>query len=149
MSRRNLGGRLYRGEISFDFVSRQKLWYTISGCILVISLLALIFRGLDYSVEFKGGSVFTVPATSSVTQTGLDQVVTANGGTNPTVSEVKPFNGKAPYWQVQTTPAVHDEVAGRSSARSRTSSTSTSATCRSRRWGRAGAPRCRRRRSRR
>ena len=109
----NIGGRLYRGEVSFDFVSRQKLWYTISGCILVISLLALIFRGLDYSVEFKGGSVFTVPAASSVTQTGLDQVVTANGGANPTVSEVKPFiHGKAPYWQVQTSHAVHDASAG-------------------------------------
>jgi preprotein translocase subunit SecF len=102
MSRRNLGGRLYRGEISFDFVSRQKLWYAISGVILVISIFALIFRGLNYSVEFKGGSLFTVPATQSVTQTGLSQVVEANGGSNPTVSEVKPFNGKAPYWQVQT-----------------------------------------------
>jgi preprotein translocase subunit SecF len=99
----NIGGRLYRGEISFDFVSRQKLWYTISGFILVISLLALIFRGVDFSVDFKGGSVFTVPAATSVNQTSLEQVVTANGGTNPTVSEVKPFNGKAPYWQVQTT----------------------------------------------
>jgi len=98
----NIGGRLYRGEVSFDFVSRQKLWYTISGFILVISLLALIFRGVDFSVDFKGGSVFTVPAAASVSQTGLEQVVTANGGTNPTVSEVKPFNGKAPYWQVQT-----------------------------------------------
>jgi preprotein translocase subunit SecF len=103
MSRRNLGGRLYRGEISFDFVSRQKLWYTISGAILVISLLALIFRGLNYSVEFKGGSLFTVPATSQVTQTGLTQVVQANGGSNPTATEVKPFNGRPPYWQVQTT----------------------------------------------
>jgi preprotein translocase subunit SecF len=99
----NIGGRLYRGEVSFDFVSRQKLWYTISGFILVISLLALIFRGVDFSVDFKGGSVFTVPAAASVNQTSLEQVVTANGGTNPTVSEVKPFNGKAPYWQVQTT----------------------------------------------
>ena len=99
----NIGGRLYRGEVSFDFVSRQKLWYTISGFILAISLLALIFRGVDFSVDFKGGSVFTVPAAASVNQAGLDQVVTANGGTNPTVSEVKPFNGKAPYWQVQTT----------------------------------------------
>jgi len=102
MSRRNLGGRLYRGEVSFDFVGRQKLWYTISGCILAISLLALIFRGLNYSVEFKGGSVFTVPATSQVTQASLNQVVTANGGSNPTVSEIKPFNGHKPYWQVQT-----------------------------------------------
>ncbi len=99
----NIGGRLYRGEVSFDFVSRQKLWYTISGFILVISLLALIFRGVDFSVDFKGGSVFTVPATASVTQSGLEQVASANGGTNPTATEVKPFNGKAPYWQVQTT----------------------------------------------
>jgi preprotein translocase subunit SecF len=103
MSRRNLAGRLYRGEISFDFVSRQKLWYSISGVILVISLFALIFRGLNYSVDFKGGSVFTVPASSQVTQAGLNQVVAANGGSNPTATEVKPFNGKHPYWQVQTT----------------------------------------------
>jgi preprotein translocase subunit SecF len=103
MSRRNLGGRLYRGEISIDFVNRQKLWYTISGVILVISLFAVIFRGLNYSVDFKGGSVFTVPASQQVTQAGLNQVVAANGGSNPTATEVKPFNGKAPYWQVQTT----------------------------------------------
>src|ERR1700756_4332200 len=69
MSRQgNLTGRLYRGDFSIDFVSRQKLWYIISGCILLVSILALIFRGLDYSVEFKGGSQWTVPATSQVTQ---------------------------------------------------------------------------------
>jgi preprotein translocase subunit SecF len=99
-------GRLYRGEVSLNFVSRQRLWYTISGCILVISLLALIFRGLDYSVDFKGGSEFTVPAASSVkpvTQAGLEQVVENNGGSNPTATEVQPFNGTAPSWQVQTT----------------------------------------------
>jgi preprotein translocase subunit SecF len=28
--------------------------------------------------------------------------VEQNGGTNPTVTEIKPFNGKAPSWQVQT-----------------------------------------------
>ena len=54
----NIGGRLYRGEVSVDFVGRQKLWYTISGLILVISIAALVFRGLNFSVEFKGGSVF-------------------------------------------------------------------------------------------
>jgi len=101
----NVTGRLYRGEVSLNFVSRQKLWYTISGCILVISLLALIFRGLDYSVDFKGGSEFTVPAASSVkpvTQAGLEQVVEQNGGSNPTATKVSPFNGTAPSWQVQT-----------------------------------------------
>ena len=41
----NIGGRLYRGEVSFDFVGRQKLWYTISGLILVISIVALLSSG--------------------------------------------------------------------------------------------------------
>jgi preprotein translocase subunit SecF len=98
----NLTGRLYRGEVSVNFVSRRKLWYTISGFILVISIVGVLFRGLDYSVEFKGGSLFTVPASATVTQTSLERIVSANGGTNPTVSEVKPFNGRAPSWQVQT-----------------------------------------------
>jgi preprotein translocase subunit SecF len=99
---RSIAGRLYRGEVSVNFVGRQKLWYTISAAILVISIAAVIFRGLNYSVEFKGGSLFTVPAAPAVTQTTLTQVVDNNGGTNPTITEIKPFNGKAPSWQVQT-----------------------------------------------
>ncbi len=98
----NVASRLYRGEVSVNFVGRQKLWYTISAAILVISIVALIFRGLAFSVEFKGGSLFNVPAKAAVTQTTLSQVVENNGGTNPTVTEIRPFNGKAPSWQVQT-----------------------------------------------
>ena len=97
----NITGRLYRGEVSIDFVSRKKLWYTISGIILLVSVLGLIFRGLDYSVEFKGGSQWTVPATASVTQAQLEQIVTNGGGVNASATEVKPFNGHAAFWQVQ------------------------------------------------
>ena len=65
----NFGGRLYRGEVSFDFVGRQKLWYTISGLILLLSLIGLFGRGLNFSVDFKGGSVITTPGLLGV----LDQ----------------------------------------------------------------------------
>ncbi len=97
----NLTGRLYRGEISIDFVSRKKLWYIISGCILAISLLAVLFRGLDFSVEFNGGSAWTVPATAGVTQTQLEQIVTNGGGVNASATEVTPFDHSKPFWQVQ------------------------------------------------
>ena len=63
-----LGGRLYRGEVSYDFVGRQRRWYAISGAILLISIVALFVRGLDFSVDFKGGAVFQFSA-PSVTQT--------------------------------------------------------------------------------
>jgi preprotein translocase subunit SecF len=102
----NLTGRLYRGEISIEFVSRKKLWYIISGCILVISILALGIRGLDYSIDFKGGSQWTVPATAQVTQAKLEQIVTSGGGVSASATEVKPFTGKVvdgtrDFWQVQ------------------------------------------------
>jgi preprotein translocase subunit SecF len=103
----NLTGRLYRGEVSIDFVSRKKLWYTISGFILLISIFALIFRGLDYSVDFKGGSQWTVPATAQVSQAKLEQIVTNGGGVSASATEVKPFSGKevdgtTAFWQVQS-----------------------------------------------
>jgi preprotein translocase subunit SecF len=57
-----IGHRLYTGELSIDFVGRRKLWYAISVAILVISVFAVIFRGLNFGIEFRGGAEFRVPA---------------------------------------------------------------------------------------
>ena len=95
-----IGGRLYRGEVSFDFVSRQKLWYTISGLILVISIAALAFRGLNYSVDFKGGNLFIFKA-SGVTNTQISSVVKDAGGGDDSIVTQLGLGSKA-RWQVQT-----------------------------------------------
>ena len=55
----NLLGRLYRGESNVDFVGRQKLWYGLSIVLLVLSFAGLFVRGLNFGVEFTGGSVFS------------------------------------------------------------------------------------------
>lgn len=55
----NLGHRLYQGEVSFDFVGRRKLWYSISGVIVLVAAIGLAM-GLHLGIEFKGGSVYTV-----------------------------------------------------------------------------------------
>ncbi len=62
-----LGRRLYRGEIDVDFVGQWKLWYGLSGLLLVVSLAGLLINGLNMGVEFTGGSVFSFkPQSSSV-----------------------------------------------------------------------------------
>jgi preprotein translocase subunit SecF len=94
-----IGGRLYRGEVSVDFVGRQRLWYAVSGLILVISIVALLTRGLNYTVDFKGGSVFkfTAPGTS------VSQVrATVKGAGAPDDPIVQSVGGSK--WQVQTEP---------------------------------------------
>src|SRR5260370_6184416 len=80
-----LGGRLYRGEVSFDFVGRKRLWYAISGLILVISIAAVLVRGLSFSVDFKGGAVFIIPSSS----TSVSQVQSAveSGGVSGAIGQ--------------------------------------------------------------
>ena len=52
----DVGQRLYRGDVSINFAGRWKTWYIISGIILLISVWALLGRGLNLGIEFKGGA---------------------------------------------------------------------------------------------
>ena len=94
-------GRLYRGEVSLQLVRRQKMWYSLSGLILVISVIALLVNGLNFSVEFKGGAVFQFPATTSSAsvQGQIARVVSNAGGGSSTVQHV---SGLHQQWSVQT-----------------------------------------------
>ncbi|GAB2854447.1 protein translocase subunit SecF [Streptomyces deserti] len=65
----NLGARLHRGEIGYDFVKNRKIWYGVSILITITAILGLTVRGLNMGIEFQGGAVFNTPKTSvSVSQ---------------------------------------------------------------------------------
>jgi preprotein translocase subunit SecF len=75
-----LGGRLYRGETSVDFIGKRRRWYGLSILFVLISIGSLALQGLHLGIEFKGGSSFTVTtnspsvekARSAVQATGVD-----------------------------------------------------------------------------
>ncbi|MEV1067511.1 protein translocase subunit SecF [Streptomyces sp. NPDC050263] len=65
----NLGARLHRGEVSYDFIGHRKLWYGISILITITAIVGLAVRGLNMGIDFQGGAVFTTEKTSvSVSQ---------------------------------------------------------------------------------
>ncbi|MER8046299.1 protein translocase subunit SecF [Streptomyces sp. NPDC094032] len=65
----DLGARLHRGEVGYDFIGNRKIWYGISILITITAIVALAVRGLNMGIEFQGGAVFTTPKTNvSVTQ---------------------------------------------------------------------------------
>ena len=74
-----IGGRLYRGETSFNFIGKRKIWYSFSGLLILASAATLFTQGLHLGIEFKGGSSFTVTsanasvssAESAVTEAGI------------------------------------------------------------------------------
>jgi preprotein translocase subunit SecF len=104
----SLGGRLYRGEVSYDFVGRKRRWYMISGAILLISVLGVFVRGLDFSVDFKGGAVFQFSAPSASQILVTDTV--SGAGVNGAV--VQQLTGKLgnKSWEVQTPALTSQET---------------------------------------
>ena len=94
----NIGGRLHRGEISLDFVGRQKTWYAISGLILVVSIASLLTLGLNFGVEFKGGTVFQFPSKPGTTTSDARDAVKDSG----VVKEDPIVQKTGTGWRVQT-----------------------------------------------
>src|ERR1700734_3857173 len=105
-----IAGRLYRGEVSVNFVRRQRMWYSISGLILLVSVVAVAVRKLNFSVDFKGGSVFQFPATGhqgTATQGQISALVKNLGGGDSTVQLVS--SKLLDQWSV-TTKALSQHV---------------------------------------
>jgi preprotein translocase subunit SecF len=60
-----VGNDLYTGKRSIDFIGRQKTWYLISGVLIVLALVGIFARGLNFGIEFSGGSEFRIQGVSN------------------------------------------------------------------------------------
>jgi preprotein translocase subunit SecF len=54
--------RLYHGETTFDFVHRKKIWFLLSSVVIIIGIISLFVKGLNFSIDFAGGTSWTMPA---------------------------------------------------------------------------------------
>ena len=75
-----LGNSLYNGSRSIDFVGRKWLWYSVSALIVLLAVLGLSVKGLNYGIEFTGGTQYKVTLPSEkVTQDNADELREAVG----------------------------------------------------------------------
>ncbi|MBA3432333.1 MAG: protein translocase subunit SecF, partial [Actinobacteria bacterium] len=58
---RRLLHRLYVGETDVDFIGKRKLWFALSAVVILISIVSLLTRGLNYGIEFVGGVGIQAP----------------------------------------------------------------------------------------
>lgn len=49
-----------RRNLAVDFVGRRRVWFVLSGLLVAVAALSLAVRGLNLSIDFRGGSSFTV-----------------------------------------------------------------------------------------
>ncbi|APZ34531.1 protein translocase subunit SecF [Microbacterium aurum] len=59
-SMNELGNDLYTGKTSFPFVGKRRTWFIIAAILVIGAALVPLFRPIQFSIEFTGGSQFTV-----------------------------------------------------------------------------------------
>ncbi len=64
-SMNEFGNDLYTGKTSFPFVGRRRLWFIIAAVLVIGAALVPLFRPIQFSIEFTGGSQFTVNQVAS------------------------------------------------------------------------------------
>jgi preprotein translocase subunit SecF len=104
-----LGHRLYAGEVSYDFVGNRRRWYIISAVILLVAIGALVFRGLNLGIEFRGGADFSMP---NATCTVEEARTTGEAATGAQVIVTETASGTVRVQTESLTPAESSVVAG-------------------------------------
>ena len=48
------------GKTNIDFMGKRKLWYAVSASVIVVGMVSLATKGVDYGIDFKGGTELLV-----------------------------------------------------------------------------------------
>ncbi len=87
-----------------DFIGLRKVFYIISGALVVIGIVSLFTRGLSYGIDFKGGRTFVVRFDNDVRTDNIRKALLTEYGQEP---EVKTF-GKASQVKITTSYMIDD-----------------------------------------
>jgi preprotein translocase subunit SecF len=58
--------KMIREQTSFDFLSRWKLWLGISALMVVIGFVSFAIQGLNFGIDFRGGTTIRTESTQAV-----------------------------------------------------------------------------------
>ncbi|WP_111735092.1 protein translocase subunit SecD [Roseovarius amoyensis] len=58
--------RLVPGQTSFDFFRRWKIWLGISGVLIVVAIGSFLMQGLNYGIDFRGGTTIRTESAQAV-----------------------------------------------------------------------------------
>ncbi len=80
--------KLVPQETSFDFFTRWRLWLGISGVLIVLALVSFMVRGLNYGIDFRGGTTIRTESAQTVDVAEYRAALDELGLGDVTISEV-------------------------------------------------------------
>ncbi|MEM9848850.1 MAG: protein translocase subunit SecDF [Bacteroidota bacterium] len=101
-------------NVNIDWLGKRKLAYAISGTLIAVGVLSMIFKGFELGVDFKGGYSYNVQFEETVDQEALrDALATSLEGSSLVVKEVdtdNTFNVVTDYLINSTDTTASDQV---------------------------------------
>ena len=82
--------RLMKGESNVNIIGRSKVWALVSLGVIVLSGIGLFGRGMNFSLEFEGGTAFVVPSQRAVTVEEVESALTSSTSGRRTSSSRRP-----------------------------------------------------------
>ncbi len=74
-------------ETHFDFTSRRRLFFGISGVLLLASIITILVRGFNYGVDFTGGALLQVHFDERVSIEAMRSVLAELGAAGATIQQ--------------------------------------------------------------
>lgn len=80
--------RLVKQDTKFDFFSRSKMWLGISVVLMVLGFASFLYQGLNYGIDFKGGTTIRTESTQTIEVGAYRDAIAPLGLGDITISEV-------------------------------------------------------------
>jgi SecD/SecF fusion protein len=95
-------------NIRIDFIGRRKVFYTISGLVILAGFVSIAVKGLNYGIDFKGGRTYIVQFDQAMNSQDIREALTEPFQSAP---EVKTYGFDNKY-QITTEYLVEDNTEG-------------------------------------
>jgi SecD/SecF fusion protein len=89
--------------LQIDFMGKRKLWFAISGAVILAGVISLGVRGLNLGIDFKGGTQVTFNTHQAYSQGDVSRFMASQGKPDAVVQgRGQSVDGGFKEWQIRT-----------------------------------------------
>lgn len=92
-------------SINFNFIGNRKIYYTVSGAIIIAGIAMMAVKGLNYGVDFKGGRTYVVAFDKATNSNDISEALAESFNV---ATEVKSFGSNSKY-KITTSYLIEDD----------------------------------------
>jgi SecD/SecF fusion protein len=101
----------------FDAVGKRRIWFTIAGILIALSIGSIVFKGLNLGIDFRGGTQMTLAADEPANIADIRTEIAQLGQTGAVVQGLgEEVSGGFREFQIKTEPLSQDEQRSLTSA---------------------------------